>query len=359
MQGMDKTFLIAALTAEITSVDKAVRLLPAGRFRAVDGRPFDCEAWVLTEALAQQIISQAAARKTRIVVDYEHQTLNTVQNGQKAPAAGWIDPASLQWRDDGLYAEIEWTAAARAHIEAKEYLYLSPVFIYIETGEITDLLHIALTNNPALGDQKELLAYLSFNFNPLYQPKKEIPMDKTLKAQLCWLFNLSADTADEVLQAALSSLIEKLSDGKGIAAASVDLPALLEEKEQRITALTAAETTVDPAKYVPIDTVKSMQQQIASLSAQVAGREVDELLTAALSDGRLLPAQENWARTLGQSNITALKDYLSTVTPVAALTGTQTGGKSPVINSAGQLTAEELAVCAALGQNPDTFKGKA
>jgi hypothetical protein len=39
-------------------------------------------------------------------------------------------------------------------------------------------------------------------------------------------------------------------------------------------------------------------------------REAGELVDSALSDGRLLPSQETWARDLGKSNIDALRSFL-------------------------------------------------
>ncbi|WP_370625314.1 phage protease [Chromohalobacter israelensis] len=39
---------------------------------------------------------------------------STEVNGQPAPASGWVDPHSLEWRDDGLYGRIDWAKAAKA-----------------------------------------------------------------------------------------------------------------------------------------------------------------------------------------------------------------------------------------------------
>ncbi|WP_252403324.1 phage protease, partial [Burkholderia pseudomallei] len=77
-----------------------------------------------------------------------------------------------------------------------------------------------------------------------------------------------------------------------------------------------------------------------------------------LKNGRLLPAQEGWARDLGKSNVAALKQFISTAQPIQALGGTQTGGNPPADDGTGAaaLSAEELAVCKALGLDPATYK---
>jgi hypothetical protein len=51
-----------------------VRLIPAGEFRAVDGRPSDCPAWVMDAADGQRCVSAMAARDSASVIDYEHAT---------------------------------------------------------------------------------------------------------------------------------------------------------------------------------------------------------------------------------------------------------------------------------------------
>src|SRR5690606_38784816 len=93
--------------------------------------------WFLTAELAAAIVSQVASVATPLVIDYEHQTLRTVNNGQPAPAAGWF--SKVEWRDgDGLYAVgVEWTDKAAAMIAAGEYKYISPVFFYDKSGAVT------------------------------------------------------------------------------------------------------------------------------------------------------------------------------------------------------------------------------
>src|SRR5579871_1568223 len=147
---------IAACAFALTA-SKEVQLLPAGKFRATDGRPKDAPHWYIDGPLAEAVIAQVAGLTNSLVIDYEHQSLLAANNGQPAPAAAWFK--SLEWRDgDGLYAiDVEWTARAAAMIEAKEYLYISPVFGYDKkTGAVKSLINAALTNNPALDGMDEV-----------------------------------------------------------------------------------------------------------------------------------------------------------------------------------------------------------
>ena len=103
----------------------------------------------------------------RLVVCWirRHCTL-VAKNGQPAPAAGWFN--QLVWRDgQGLYAVgIRWNEKAKAMIAAREYRYISPVFIFDPVnGNVQRILSVAITNNPALPwlDDLSTIAFNSAN----------------------------------------------------------------------------------------------------------------------------------------------------------------------------------------------------
>lgn len=266
-----------------------VHLLPAGPFRAVDGRPADAPHWILPETAAAALSARLAARQTARVIDYEHQTLHAERNGQPAPAAGWF--RRVEWRADGLYAAaVEWTARARAALEAGEYRYISPVFTYEPgSGVIVDVLHAGLTNTPALDG---LAAVAARSFFPL--PPEDSRM--TIPTAVCSALDL-ADGAEE---------------------AAV------------VAAIAALKTTApDPAQYAPVAALRALQDELAALRAAGVAAERDGLIEAALKDGRLSPPLEGWARDLGAKAPDALREYLAAATPLAALTGMQTAGRTP------------------------------
>jgi hypothetical protein len=123
-----------------TQAPELIRLLPLGEVVLGDGRqPFQ-----VTQESLGKIMEAWSLRGNDMVIDYEHQTVT----GQEAPAAGWIK--ALSAAADGLWARVVWTDRAREYIEKREYRYFSPV---VELGEgrvVVDLLHVALTNFPAI-----------------------------------------------------------------------------------------------------------------------------------------------------------------------------------------------------------------
>lgn len=150
---------IAILHSELRKPASSFRILPAGAFRALDGRPTDLTSWVLTPQRAEDLVSQAANRLHDYIIDYEHATLTQAKHGNAAPAAGWFK--SLRFiPEDGLYAdEVKWTERAAAYIESCEYRYVSPVFTFDpKSGEVLKLHSLAITNDPGLGGLTDLAA---------------------------------------------------------------------------------------------------------------------------------------------------------------------------------------------------------
>ncbi|MBS4015796.1 MAG: hypothetical protein KGZ86_05125, partial [Candidatus Latescibacteria bacterium] len=171
----------ASLAFEIApsdSVPNEAHLLPPGTFRAEDGRPDDIDSWKLDALTAQRVIERLRSRKNDTLIDYEHQSLRSQSNGKPVVAAGWFH--DMEFREGrGLYATgIEWTAAAKRHITEREYRYISAVFYYTASGDVVDVISVALTNTPALDGLDSLdageLATLSKRFSlPLPQSEND------------------------------------------------------------------------------------------------------------------------------------------------------------------------------------------
>lgn len=336
-----------------------LQLTPAGDFRPADGRKMAVDHWHIDAAVAQRVIARFRAQSTPPVVDYEHQTLYVEANGQPAPAAGWI--RDLVWKEGvGLFALVEPTARARQYIAGKEYLYVSPVFAYdAETGDVLAIQMAAFTNNPALHGMAsmELRAAAVFG-SRISSTHEDHPMNKLLLAVLTAL-SLSQDTTEDQAVAALTQhfATDPLADMRQ--ALGVDKDA---KPDAVVTACKAIKTKADaarpdPEKYVAVATFETVKQELAVLKGKVQGDEVAKLVEKGLTEGRLLPAQKDWAIELGQSNLAALTSYLKATAPIAALSGSQTGGQPPektAANPAG-LTTDELAVCKATGIEPKDF----
>ncbi|MCQ4171734.1 phage protease [Hafnia paralvei] len=355
-----KTF-IAALAIEITKATHGtIQLFPAGEFRAVDGRPTECDHWLMTAEIAQPLIETAALRKTPYVIDYEHQTLHATKNGKPAPAAGFFH--TLEWREgEGLFAiNVEWTDAAAAMIANGEYRYISPVFNFDESGHVRVIFHAALTNTPALDGMDEAMLAATSLLAAASTTEDHTEMDELLE-RLRWMLNLPITSTAEDIIAELDKLIGQLSDGVGTAAASVNLLQILTDNNTQLAALSAQVDNPDPARFVAVEVMHQAVAEAAASAnsnlAALAQKECDGLITAALSDGRLLPAQKTWATSLAKSNPDSLKSFLSKAPKIVALTQSQTGGKppagidNPASTSLGLDNNEEFdpAICSLMG----------
>jgi phage I-like protein len=349
--------LFAALAIEITKATHGtIQLFPCGEFRGVDGRPTECDHWLMNAEIAQRLIDAATAKATPYVIDYEHQTLKAAKNGQPAPAAGWFN--TLEWREGkGLYAiDVTWTDAAAAMILKDEYRFISPVFSYNDAGHVLQLLHAALTNTPALDDMDEvMLAAASVLAIDSTNNEGNAGMEELLE-QLRWMLNLPLSASQDDVIAELTKLVNRLSNNEGTAAASVGLLTLLDQHDTQIAALTTQLDSPDPVKWVSVEVmhqaVSEAVAQVQVTMAALASQQCDGLITAALSDGRLLPAQKAWADALAKANPDSLKSFLEKAPKIAALSQSQTGGKPPAgLPPASTVEAErvDVAICGLMG----------
>ena len=327
----------AALAVELSAgaVPVDFRLIPAGEFRAVDGRPFECPAWVCTDEDGLRLVAEASARTSPQVIDYEHGTLHAKKTGVKAIASGWFK--SLEWRPgDGLWViGADWTADAAKEIAAKAYRFISPVFSYdAVSGRVQKLFHAALTNDPGvdgLTDLAALAAEILLPTNPL-----ENSMNETLKKLLAALG--LAETATEA---------EALSAVAGL--------------KTNVATLSAQASAPDPSKFVPVATLSALQgehaalqSQFVALTAEVNGGKLEKAIADGLAAGKLTPATEGWARDLGSKDLASLTAYLSAAPVIVKPGESQTNGNQGEGQS-GALSAAELAVCAAQGIDPQDF----
>ena len=168
-----------------------------------------------------------------------------------------------------------------------------------------------------------------------------------LIALLRQLLNLPEATEQE-LHAALSSLHEQSQKaGVAVPAAFEQIAALKTEADKQ---------TVDLTQYVPIQTVTSMQEQIAALSSEINQTKANTLIEAALKSGKLLPAQRQWAEDLAKTNLAALQSFIDGAPQVAALTGQQTTTAIGQTDKAAALTQEQKSVADALGYSESEYR---
>ena len=331
--------IIASCAFEIDQPGSEVQLLPDGLFRADDGRPHDLPGWVLNAKVAAGVLERARARRNDTVIDYEHQTLML----GKAPAAGWFHDLAYRPGEGLFITDARWTETARQHLEEKEYRYISAVFTFdSDTGAITRILHAGLTNTPALDGMADIELAAAARFLPHDE-------DALMNEKLLQLLGLAKDASeDQALAAvtALASLNGKLKSALGVPAGADEAEALGALK---------ARLAPDPAKYVEFGVVEALKTELATLKTDLNQREANVLITAALADGRLLPAQKDWAEQLGQSDLAALRAYCDSAAPIAALAGKQTDKLPARDDPAPALDEAALAVCKQMGVDPEAY----
>lgn len=324
----------AALSFEIVTgadgtVPNEAHLLPVGPFRSDDGRPVECKAWLLDSVIAKKLIALAASKKTDMLIDYEHQSLRSIENGKPAPAAGWC-PNTLEWRDGkGLYAvQIGWTESAKRRIGDKEYRYISCVFSYsAKTGEVLEIISFALTNTPAI-DGLEALADMA-------RVALARGSDLSTKA--------GAKTMDENEKKVASLTTQNTELNNKVATLTTQNT----ELSGKVGALTTQNAEL-AAKVAAIDSEKAA----AALAADKA--KCTEMIQAALTAGTLTPAEKSYAE---KKNLADLTEYLGTKNPLALLSK-QANAKEGDGNHG--LSDVELATCTKMGVTPEEFaKNKA
>ena len=330
-----------ACSFKLAEANGHIQLFPFGRFYPADGRTEGVGGWYVDDSNGYALAESINQLGIELMIDYEHQTLYLEKNGQGNPAAGWIK--QVEYRpNEGLFATVAWTEKAASQIKAGEYRYISPLFIPDSNGRVVQVLNAALTNRPALHNLAEAFA-LSHTFN---QQKQGQPMLKLLQQ----LFD-----APNASEAEIMEKLTALSAAKGDA--KVALSAVYDElktQTAQAVALSAQVANPDPTKFVALSQMQAVQTELNALKAQHAKEKADSLITQALSDGRLLPAQKAWAENLAQTNFVALSDYLATVTPNAALAGGMQAKDEPVDKPVA-LSAEELAAAKMLGMSEAEF----
>ncbi|WKE64340.1 phage protease [Gallaecimonas kandeliae] len=339
----------------------AVQLLPDGLFKAKDGRPFDVPGgqWLLDDTAWQAIQAAAAERSNDYHFDYEHQTLRTSDNGQPAPAAGWVKPSALRYvPGQGLFADgVEWTKNAAQMIRDKEYRYTSAVFAYDKaSGRPLALLHIALTNDPALDGMKAIAA-LKASFNPTTH-HGDPAMNEALR--LLAALGVSTEGIDPADAAACKTAVDQGTAAITALKAKADKTGPLETE----VAALKAKTGPDMSQFVPKDVHAEALQQLAALSAQHGTVTLDATMEAATKAGKVFGEKDKaYLLALGKTQgVAALKAVVDERPAIAALTTTQTTAKPPEgeDTAIAALTAEDKKFADAIGCSYEEFaKAKA
>lgn len=292
-----------------------IQLLPMGEIRGRDGRgPYRLESLAHAERVVAA--SLATAGSTQIPIDYDHQIVYGAREGVGgvAPASGWI--TGLTARDDGIWADVEWTAAASAKLAAREYRYVSPYFGFEKaSGRVTRILNAALTNQPNFTELAAVAAADPDNDGD------ELPMSKIATA-----LGLPADADQDTILAAVNALKAKSE--------------------------TAAAASVDPTKYVPIEAFTELRDSVGKIVQGQTEEKAAAAVDAAVKGGKITPAGREHALALYKADPTAFAAFVGSAPAVLTGEALDTAGARGDPNT---LTPEEKAAGAALGLSEESL----
>nr|WP_238156084.1 phage protease [Aeromonas salmonicida] len=363
---------LAVLDAQLTPQgDGWYQLLPVGPFKARDGRPFDVASghWQLDGQIAAALIARAKGLGQDILIDYDHQTLKTDQNGQPAPAAGWYNADEIEWREGaGLFIKPRWTDRAAALVAAKEYRFLSAVFPYDALGRPLELRMTAITNDPGVVGMQALAALsalpasslMSTQPGQLATPIKEISMNEHLIALLGKL-GIQPGADGQLTAEQGTAALAALDTLQASAKKAPELEAALSAEKASLAALKAQPVQqsgqIDLAQYVPVATYNALVTQVAALTAQVDTTDAATLIKEARTQGKVVAAEEEYLTAYAaQKGVAALKALLDPRPAIAALAASQTTAVTlPEKKGDAVLSAEDKYAADQLGITHEAF----
>lgn len=343
-------------------VPEWIQLMTLGTLTPDDHR----KPWTLSDAEA--VVARSRISRD-LVVDYEHQTDYVTDNGQPAPAAGWAKELAV--RVDGIWARVEWTEKAAAMIRAGEYRFVSPTFNFRkDTREVTRVLRAALTNNPAF--ELKAVARKEDAMDP------EMLLEKTRKA-LGLKDNASDDEVLDRCSALTTSATALAGVGRALGlkddadtdaiAAAIERPVAIAaaaikdlglgddaDADAVSTAIAAAKPkgATDSDEHVSKADYDDLQKKVATLSSDKAKETATAKVNDAIEAGKIAPSQREWAVDYAARQPVEFDAFIDKQVPILTPGTSGAGAGAPKPGDA--LTADEKAVCAALGQDPEAFK---
>ena len=283
------------------SAPEWVHLLNNGRETGRDGRAFDL---VNPDALVSAFLAAAID----LPIDYEHQNdkPEAKLNGP-VPAAGWIK--ELKADDTGLWGRVEWTDAARALINKREYRYISPSILYHpKSREIVRLKGAGLVHNPNL--HLTALASQETTMPPDVPATKPTAPDParaapSLAGLLATLGFATDAPAQDVLRAVLDLLKGALAPSSAAATLSEAMP----------------DFVPDPTRFVPVSALTDLLRDRNAKAATMAERDATARVQDALRRGFITPAMKGWATALCTQDPASFEAFLSQAVPAYAHLG--------------------------------------
>lgn len=294
---MSSKRVCAAAKIELAEVPERVKILPLGLVKSSKGD------FLVDEESYQSIQKVFVGRGIDIVIDYEHQTLADVQ----APAGGWIK--ALELGEDAIIAKVEWTPRAKEYLQNREYRYLSPVVLVRDSDNKAIALNsVALTNTPAIQGMfpvvNKATDALDIESNHNTETQGGDKMDLT---KLARMLGLPETATEEEILARIEALTatETPEPGGGELVANKTILSLLGLPETAKTE--EASAAIVALKQGGAD----VHAEVLALKEQMRKKEVQELVSGALAEGKISADLTDWATQYALKDAEGFKAFLS------------------------------------------------
>jgi len=297
----------------------SVLIVPKGLF------PHKRGTQVIDDAALDRMLRALGKLGRDIPVDFRHESFFR----KNAEPAGRLTAGSACVAPDGLRGTVEWSPKAEELIRNREYRYLSPVFAYNPAHSANGNLHIerilglGLTNYPNIPAMEPL-------FNQIHMEEKMDEFLARLKEALSLPEEADVGALSEAVFAKLGEL-EPLRKAVTAVGAALGLPEPV-SPEDVVTAVEEKLTaSADTGSLPTMEEWKALGGELDALKA----REVERKIGEAVSSGKLLPAQREWALAYAASDPSGFENFLANSRPVVAMgelvnAGRPASGKTPL-----------------------------
>lgn len=214
------------------------------------------------------VIAASMQSERGMPIDENHATDTAMQNGNGAPARGWIK--ELQARADGLWGRVEWTKAGAEMLADRAYRGISPVFNHLADKTITRVLRASLTNKPNLVGLTALNTENAMSF-----------------AAIAKALGLGDDASEEAIIAAIGKM--KKPDDTAMQSALAEIGTVLGVEGGDPAAVLAAAKTAKGGETVNTALqaeVTNLASQLKGLKDQTAKDKATTFVDGAIAQGR-------------------------------------------------------------------------
>lgn len=340
-----KTARVAlAITLADGKAPTEFRLFTAGTVSTDKGDfVFDAKA-------SKAVLAAWAEQGNELPIDYDHAMINPSTRPQDRVAAGWFTP---EVRENGeLWASnVRWTPDGEKAVASGGWRYTSPYFGYeVESKRVTKIVNVAITNLPATKHMDPLVAMSA----------EALATGEAEEAQPATTQPLAASSGTPGAQPKgphMKSIFAALS----LAETSTESDALvalnkLQSATSDLLALTGKSNAVEALGVVRgwqacSTEHATLSKRVAEMEAEASASKLEALIKLGKDDGKLVPAQEVWARTQSPA---ALEAFLSSAPRVVPLSPGAPGVPPAVAGKAwADLSTAELHRLA--NDNPEAF----